>query len=281
MKSSELLRADESAQVSVSAASAMNELFHTEGVYSFKCFKSAEDMTLLWEDEVAMNVVTYVGKNLLLQTGLTGSAYTVVGPYMGLISSVGWTPLSTTISSGIYTTGTGAVSLTTAASHGLLPGDTFTIASAAGTGSFAAINGTFLATTGTTGTTLNFTIVSGLTMTITGGNVTTTSATRINDTMASHATWTEAGSANAPTFAARVTPSFGTAASGTISTSTAVNFTMSGAGTLQGAFIVLGSGAVSTIGSTAGTLLSAGAFSGGSQPVVFGNIVQVTYSLSM
>jgi len=280
MKSSENLNALATSVASICANTGLGESAGARGVYKLKCFEY-EGGPLLWEDEYAPNVVTYVGKNLLLQTGLTGSGYTVVGPYMGLISSVGWSPLSTTISSGTYTTGTGAVSLTTAASHGLLPGDSFTIASAAGTGSFAALNGTFLATSGTTGTTLNFTIVSGLTMTITGGNVTTSSATRINDTMASHGLWTEAGSSNAPTFSARIAPSFGTAASGTISTSSAVSFTMTGAGTLQGAFIVFGTGAVTTIGSTAGTLLSAGAFTGGSQPVSSGNVVQVSYSLSM
>ncbi len=79
--------------------------------------------------------------------------------------------VSTTISSGTYTTGTGAVSLVTAAAHGLLPGDTFNIDTATGTGSYAAINGDHTATAGTTGTTLNFTVASGLTMTITGGNV--------------------------------------------------------------------------------------------------------------
>ena len=56
---------------------------------------------------------------------------------------------------------------------------------------------------------------------------------------------------------------------------------MTGAGTLVGAFIVLGTGAVSTLMSTAGTLLSAGAFTGGNQPVNSGNVVQVTYTLSV
>ena len=269
----------ESMGVSIAQAYGMAEKGGAEGVYTVKCFDNAENMNLLWEDKFD-NVVTFVGKNLALQTILTGSSYTA-GLYMGLISLVSWTPLSTTISSGTYTTGTGAVTLTTAASHGLGVGDTFTIASAAGTGSFAALNGTFVATTGTTGTTLNFTIVTGLTITITGGNVTTTSATRIGDTMASHSLWTEAGSTNAPTFAARLAPSIGTAASGSISTSSAVSFTMTSSGTLEGAFIVYGSGAVSTIGSTAGTLLSAGAFTGGAQPVSNGNVVQVSYSLSI
>ena len=79
--------------------------------------------------------------------------------------------VSTTISSGTYTSGSGAVSLTTAAAHGLNPGDTFVISAATGTGSFALINGTQTATTGTTGTTLNFTIATGQTLTITGGTI--------------------------------------------------------------------------------------------------------------
>ena len=133
----------------------------------------------------------------MLQTTLTGSAYTVVGPYMGLISSVSF------------------------------------------------------------------------------------SAVAAADTMLSHAGWTEAGSTNAPTFTSRLAPSFGTATSGAISLTIATSFTMTGAGTLEGAFITYGTGAVSTLMSTAGTLLSAGVFTGGAQPVNSGNVVQVSYSLSL
>jgi hypothetical protein len=107
------------------------------------------------------------------------------------------------------------------------------------------------------------------------------SATSVNDTMSSHAGWTEAGTTNAPTFAARVTPAFSAPSSGVIQTSSAVSFTMTGSGTLEGAFIVFGTGAVATILDTNGTLLSAGAFAGGAQPVNSGNVVQVTYSLTL
>lgn len=80
--------------------------------------------------------------------------------------------VSTTISSGTYTDGTGAVSLTTAAPHGLLPGDTFNLDTLTGTGAFAALNGDHTATAGTTGSTIHFTAASGLgATTITGGNV--------------------------------------------------------------------------------------------------------------
>ena len=190
------LNAVESANASISSLAGMGESCQAEGVYTFKCFEY-EGGPLLWEDTVH-NVVATVGKNLMLQTALTGSGYTVVGPYMGLISSVS------------YTTGPVA-----------------------------------------------------------------------GDTMASHGGWTEAGTTNAPTFSARVAPSFGTASAGAISTASAVTFTMTSTGTLKGAFIVYGTGAVTTILSTAGTLLSAGLFTGGDQPVNTGNVIQVTYSLSL
>lgn len=83
--------------------------------------------------------------------------------------------ISTTISSGTYTSGSGAVSLTTAAPHGLSPGDTFLLSGMTGTGSYANLNGQQVATAGTTGSTLNFTAATGLTLTITGGNVDGTS----------------------------------------------------------------------------------------------------------
>ncbi len=190
------LNAIDGTAMSVASVTGIGEEANAEGLYSAKCYEY-EGGPLLWEDTFH-NVVATVGKNLMLQTALTGSAYTVVGPYMGLISSVS------------YTTGPAA-----------------------------------------------------------------------GDTMASHGGWTEAGSTNAPTFAARLAPSFGTATAGEIALTTATSFTMTSAGTLKGAFIVYGTGAVTTLMSTAGTLLSAGLFTGGDQPVASGNVVQVSYSLSL
>ncbi len=43
----------------------------------------------LWSEEFD-NLLTTLGKNFLLDTTLAGSAYTVVGPYMGLISSTSY-----------------------------------------------------------------------------------------------------------------------------------------------------------------------------------------------
>lgn len=191
----EKMNAVESANMSLASIAGMGESAQAEGVYTFRCFDK-EGGTLLWEQTID-NVVCTVGKNLMLQTALTGSGYTVTGPYMGLISSVDYTAVAAA------------------------------------------------------------------------------------DTMASHTGWKEAGSTNAPTFAARIAPSFGTASAGAISTSSPVSFTMTGNGTLVGAFITYGTGAVSTLMDTNGTLLSAGAFTGGNQPVNSGNVVQVTYSLSL
>jgi hypothetical protein len=261
----------------------MGEGAYIEGRYKVECFEY-EGGPLLWEDEFD-NVVAYTGKNSMMDNFIQGSAFTQVGPFMGLISSVSWTNLATTLASlTSYSSVTGLATLVTAAAHGLNPGDSpVTIASAAGTGTnISSLNGTFTPQTGTTGTTLVIFVGTGLTITtVTGGTVTTTSGTRLADTMASHANWTEAGSTNAPTFAARGTPAWSASASGVKSTSSAVSFTMTGAGTLQGAFIVLGTGAVSTLMSTTGTLFSAGAFSGGSQAVSSGNVVTVSYSLSI
>lgn len=147
-------------------------------------------------DQLAPNVVTTVGGNLALDTYLAGSAYTVTGPFMGIIGAVGY---------------------------------------------------------------------SGVPV--------------IGDTMASHATWTEAGATNAPTYTGpRKTIAWNAAAAKSKSPSAAPVFTFTGTGTAKGVFLVYGSGAVSTIDSTAGTLYSAGLFSGGDQAVVNTNTVTVTYA---
>lgn len=72
-----------------------------------------------------------------------------------------------------YSAVTGAVSLTTSAPHGLNPGDTVNIAGVTGTGAnIGSLNGVQVATAGTTGSTLNFTVAAGLTITtVTGGTI--------------------------------------------------------------------------------------------------------------
>jgi hypothetical protein len=103
------------------------------------------------------------------------------------------------------------------------------------------------------------------------------------DTMASK-TWTElttytvGGSAVRGTAVFAASSSSGTTPSNvTTSSATAITYTMTGSATVYGCFLVTGSGAVSTISSTAGTLYSEGNFST-AKTVTSGDTVTVTYS---
>lgn len=158
-----------------------------------------ESLTEVKWDQYAPNVVTDVGANALLDAGLAGSAYTVTGPFMGIIGAVSYT------------------------------------------GAPVAAN-----------------------------------------TMASHSTWTEGGATNAPTYTGpRKTIAWSAAAARAKAPSSAPVFAFTGTGTAKGVFLAFGAGAVSTIDSTAGTLYSAGLFTGGDQAVVNTNTVTVTYSTSL
>ena len=143
------------------------------------------------------NLVATVGVNLTWDTVLAGSSYTVTGPYMGLISSVGYSAIANA------------------------------------------------------------------------------------DTMTSHAGWTEAGGTNAPTYSGtRKTCAWSAASARAKALSAALSFAITSTGTIKGAFIVLGSGALSTIDNTGGTLFSAGLFTGGDRAVLSGDTVNVSYSVS-
>lgn len=128
--------------------------------------------------------------------------------------------------------------------------------------------------------------LAGSSYTVTGpfiGLISSTSFTAVSaaDTMTSHAGWVEAGNANAPTYTGtRVTAAWSAASGGSKQLSAPASFTMSGSGTVQGAFLTFGSGAVSTIDNTGGSLYSAGTFSV-AQPVVTGNVLTVSYSTSL
>lgn len=173
----------------------MLELSGATGVFEAVCI--GPDGSEKWRDTFN-NTVATVGKNLALDTYLAGSSYTVVGPYMGLISSVSFTAI------------------------------------AAG------------------------------------------------DTMASHSGWTEAGVTNAPTYTTpRKTAAWSAASSGSKSLSAALSFAITGSGTVKGAFLVYGSGAVTTIDNTSGTLYSAGLFSGGDKVVGNGDTINVSYTASL
>jgi hypothetical protein len=113
------------------------------------------------------------------------------------------------------------------------------------------------------------------------------SALAVGDTMSSHAGWTEANSTNAPDYTAtggthnRATCAWSgsTVGSGnaTKALSTGLVFTFTAGGTIKGIFVVVGAGSA-TYTSTAGTLYSAGTFTGGDQVVANTNTITVTYS---
>jgi len=165
-----------------------------KGVFTAECVR---DGKVIWTDTFN-NLVVNVGKNHMLDTDLAGSSYTVVGPFMGLISSVGYSVISAA------------------------------------------------------------------------------------DTMTSHAGWTEAGNANAPTYTApRKTAAWSAASAGAKALSAPASFAILTTGTIKGAFMVYGTGALSTIDNTAGTLFSAGLFTGGDRAVLGGDVVNVSYSVSL
>ena len=168
-----------------------------EGVYHVEC-RDAQG-NLKWTEEFP-NLVNAIGKELMLDTLLKGSSYSVTGPFLGLISGSGST--------------------------------------------FAA-----------------------------------------SDTMTSHAGWTEFANYTVGGSAVRGTAVFASASSTgstpsnvTTSAATAITYTITGGGgTVGGCFLVLGSGASSTINNTGGTLYSAGNFTT-AKVTTAGDTVSVTYS---
>lgn len=107
------------------------------------------------------------------------------------------------------------------------------------------------------------------------------SALSAADTMATHAGWLEAGSTNTPAFSGtRQTCAWSAASAGVKSLSAGLTFTFTNSGTVQGAFIVGGSGAVATLMSTAGTLYAEGTL-GTPQPVISTNTLTLSYSTTL
>ena len=196
MHNNERASARENIIAALIANASADERCNAHGVYHAVLLDP--DGNVKWEDYF-LNVVTTVGKNLALDTYLAGAAYTVTGPFLGLISSVS------------YTTGPVA-----------------------------------------------------------------------GDTMASHGGWTEAGNANAPAYSGtRKTAVWSAAAAGAKSLSAALSFVFTSGGTVKGAFLAFGAGAVNTIDSAAGTLYSAGLFSGGDKIVSTADQLNVSYTASL
>jgi hypothetical protein len=88
---SEKANADSRGDASVIRNSAHMENASAHGFFTVEC--RDKDGRLKWRD-VIKNVVTTVGKNLALDTYLAGAAYTVVGPYLGLISSTSFSAVA-------------------------------------------------------------------------------------------------------------------------------------------------------------------------------------------
>jgi hypothetical protein len=80
----EKLNAAEAVDATIVRGAGMTEHAEAHGFYTVECI--GRDGKVIWTDTIP-NVVTTEGKNLALDTYLAGSSYTVVGPYMGLISS--------------------------------------------------------------------------------------------------------------------------------------------------------------------------------------------------
>jgi hypothetical protein len=191
----ERAQAREYNDASVIRGSGLSEYAEAHGRYEMECIGA--DGQLKWRDTIE-NVVCTVGKNLMLDTAFAGAAYTVVGPFMSLISSVSYT------------------------------------------------------------------------------------AVAAGDTMASHVGWLEAGGANAPTYTGnRKTAVWSAASAGGKALSAALSFAITSTGTVKGAFLVFGTGAVATKDDTGGVLWSAGTFSTGDKAVVNGDTLNVAFSTSL
>src|SRR5580765_4359878 len=192
---SETAQARECNDATVTRGSGLGEQADAQGRYEIECVGA--DGRLKWRETIP-NVVCTVGKNVMLDAALAGAAYTVVGPYMGLISSTSYT------------------------------------------------------------------------------------AVAAGDTMTSHTGGLEAGGANAPTYTGnRKTAAWSAATAGGKALSAALAYAMTGTGTIKGAFMVFGSGAVGTKDDANGVLWSAGVFTTGDKSVVNGDTLNVSYSTSL
>ena len=154
----ELASCGDHAVATLQANAIGNETVGMEGVYHVVC--RDKDGNVKWEEQLP-NLVNAVGKQLMLDTLLKGTSYTVVGPFLGLISGASPTfSASDTLSSKSwteftnYTVGGSAVRGTavfaSATSTGTTPSNVTTSAAAAITytitGAGGTVGGCFLVT---------------------------------------------------------------------------------------------------------------------------------------
>lgn len=143
----ELSNFGDHAQVTMQSNVVGAESMGIQGSYRVVCRDA--DGNIKWEDEFP-NLVNAVGKQLMLDTLLSGSSYTTVGPFLGLISGTGLTfAAADTLSSKSWTEFTN-----------------YTVGGSAvrGTASFSSAT-----STGTTPTNVTTKTASAITYTITGG----------------------------------------------------------------------------------------------------------------
>lgn len=102
------------------------------------------------------------------------------------------------------------------------------------------------------------------------------------DTMGSHAGWFEVdNTTHLPYYGTtRPTAAWSAAAGGAKALSAAASFVFTNSGTVQGGFLVGGSGASASVGNTGGVLISAGTLTT-PQPVINGNTIQMSYTLTL
>jgi hypothetical protein len=90
----------DNAAVSFGASTAESAPMGVEGWYHVECRDAAGN--LKWTEDFE-NLVVAVGKQLMLDTLMKGSSYTVVGPYLGLIGSTFTASASDTMASHTWT----------------------------------------------------------------------------------------------------------------------------------------------------------------------------------
>ena len=98
----ELASCGDNAVATLQANVAIPEGMTQEGYYHVEC-RDAQG-NLKWEEQVP-NLVVAIGKQLMLDTLLKGSSYSVVGPYLGL-TKVSLTPAATDTMTTLVTTNT-------------------------------------------------------------------------------------------------------------------------------------------------------------------------------
>jgi hypothetical protein len=80
----ELGSCGDNAEITLQTGAVKNESVGIEGFYQVVCRDA--DGNVKWEENFP-NLVNAIGKQLMLDTLLKGSAYSVVGPYLGLIAT--------------------------------------------------------------------------------------------------------------------------------------------------------------------------------------------------